>query len=312
MDKEINNVMKYFPDIKLSYEEKVYKKVYCKFDYYTAIPYANKYFAWFKTFNNRNTLYIMELNTRKKSILNIVKYHSCFSDKLCSKTGTLLYGSIVTNKNLKYFCIEDIFFFSGKDLANYNKREKIKLLEKMLKNDMKQQFFSKSSIVFCLPIMTNNISDISKLIYNSPYKIWSIKYNCFNNNKVFFEKVSIFNIFANFIVKATISPDIYNLYVLTNNKLAFYKNTVVRNYKNSILMNNLFRNIKENNNLDLLEESDDEEEFENISASKFVNLETKLLMKCKYNSKFKIWEPMEIVEGKISKLDDIKVIEKNL
>ena len=35
-------------------------------------------------------------------------------------------------------------------------------------------------------------------------------------------------------------------------------------------MNTLFRNIKENQNLDALEESDDEEEFENISLDKFV------------------------------------------
>ena len=312
MDNEINNVMKYFPNIKLSYEEKVYKKVYCKFDYYIAIPYSKKYFAWFKTFNNQNILYIMELNIKKKSILNIIKCPSCFSDKLCSKTGTLLYGSMVTNKNLKYFCIEDIFFFSGNDLANHNKSEKLQVLNNMLKNDVNQHFLSKSSIVFCLPIMTSNINNISKLIYNSPYKIWSIKYNCFNNNKVFFEKVSIFNIFANFIVKATISPDVYNLYLLTNNKLTFYNNTVVRNFKNSVLMNNIFRNIKENKNLDFLEESDDEEEFENISASKFVDLEKNLLMKCKYNSKFKIWEPIEIVKGNISELTEIKVIEKNL
>ena len=35
-------------------------------------------------------------------------------------------------------------------------------------------------------------------------------------------------------------------------------------------MNNIFRNIKENTNLDALEESDDEEEFENISLDKYV------------------------------------------
>ena len=34
--------------------------------------------------------------------------------------------------------------------------------------------------------------------------------------------------------------------------------------KQVLMMNSLFRTIKENNNLDLLEESDDEEEFENI------------------------------------------------
>ena len=39
------------------------------------------------------------------------------------------------------------------------------------------------------------------------------------------------------------------------------------------MMNSLFRTIKENDNLDLLEESDDDEEFENIQIDKFVNLE---------------------------------------
>ena len=36
-------------------------------------------------------------------------------------------------------------------------------------------------------------------------------------------------------------------------------------------MNSIFRNIKENQNLDL-EESDSEDEFENIDVDKFVNL----------------------------------------
>ena len=35
-------------------------------------------------------------------------------------------------------------------------------------------------------------------------------------------------------------------------------------------MNSLFRTIKENENLDSLEESDDEEEFENSNVDKFV------------------------------------------
>ena len=38
-------------------------------------------------------------------------------------------------------------------------------------------------------------------------------------------------------------------------------------------MNDLFRNIKENSNLDLLEESDDEDEFENISRNKICRYE---------------------------------------
>ena len=59
--------------------------------------------------------------------------------------------------------------------------------------------------------------------------------------------------------------------------------------------NTVVRYIKENRNLDLLEMSDDEEEFENINEDKFVNLKTIKYMKCLFNKKFKKWEPIEVV-----------------
>ena len=62
------------------------------------------------------------------------------------------------------------------------------------------------------------------------------------------------------------------------------------------MMNSLFRNIKENTNLDLLEESDDEEEFENANADKFVDLEKTLLMECIYLKKFQKWQPVKVIK----------------
>ena len=59
-------------------------------------------------------------------------------------------------------------------------------------------------------------------------------------------------------------------------------------------MNKLFRNIKENQNLDALEESDDEEEFENINEDKFVYLEREFVFKCKYLKKFNMWVPIKL------------------
>ena len=58
------------------------------------------------------------------------------------------------------------------------------------------------------------------------------------------------------------------------------------------MMNSLFRNIKENINLDALEESDDEDEFENISLDKYVDLDKKYVMKLATN--FKSWKPIEV------------------
>ena len=65
------------------------------------------------------------------------------------------------------------------------------------------------------------------------------------------------------------------------------------------MMNGLFRTIKENANLDRLEESDDDEEFENTNEDKFVNLGKSLIMKCVYNRKFRKWQPTEIIANKV-------------
>ena len=52
----------------------------------------------------------------------------------------------------------------------------------------------------------------------------------------------------------------------------------IPDFTTSVKMNKLFRNIKENKNLDALEESDDEEEFEDTSEDKYVDLSKNILM----------------------------------
>ena len=62
------------------------------------------------------------------------------------------------------------------------------------------------------------------------------------------------------------------------------------------MMNKLFRKIKENDDLDKLEESDDEEEFENSNLDKFVYLDNSFKMLCNYNNKFKKWTPIKLAD----------------
>jgi len=96
-----------------------------------------------------------------------------------------------------------------------------------------------------------------------------------------------------FKVKADIQNDIYHLYCMENNKEIFYNIAYIPDYKTSVMMNKLFRNIKENDNLDLLEESDDEEEFQNENIDRFVDMNKSHLMICKFNHKFKKWYPVK-------------------
>jgi hypothetical protein len=62
-------------------------------------------------------------------------------------------------------------------------------------------------------------------------------------------------------------------------------------------MNGLFRNIRENSNLDYIEESDDEEDFENTREDKYVDLQKSLLMECTFHPKFKRWIPVRVVNN---------------
>lgn len=108
-----------------------------------------------------------------------------------------------------------------------------------------------------------------------------------------------------FYVKADIQDDTYYHYAEKNEEQQQDNNQnkeekevlYIPDFKTSVMMNKLFRTIKENDNLDYLEESDDEEEFENISSDKYVDTNKVVKIKCVYYSKFKKWKPIEVVSN---------------
>jgi hypothetical protein len=58
------------------------------------------------------------------------------------------------------------------------------------------------------------------------------------------------------------------------------------------LLDIVFRKIRENKNLDYIEESDDEEDFQNSAEDKYVDLEKRVNMRCIFHRKFKKWTPL--------------------
>jgi hypothetical protein len=106
---------------------------------------------------------------------------------------------------------------------------------------------------------------------------------------------------AIFKITADIEPDIYNLFIYKDGTEVFYDIAFIPNYNTSVMMNKLFRKIKENDNLDAIEESDNEEEFQNNKEDKYVYLDISFKMNCEYNSKFKRWIPISLA----SKNDNI-------
>jgi len=118
-----------------------------------------------------------------------------------------------------------------------------------------------------------------------------------------------------FEVRPDIQTDIYHLYCSESHfssKLIYYDIALIPDMATSVKLNKLFRNIKENENMDFMEESDSEEEFEDNREDKYVFLERKFNMYCKFHSKFKKWIPIELASNhehdltKISVFSDVK------
>ena len=101
---------------------------------------------------------------------------------------------------------------------------------------------------------------------------------------------------AIFKIMAGTEPDIYNLFITKNGNEEYYDIAIIPDYKTSVMMNSLFRNIKENINLDAIEESDDETDFEDGREDKYTYLDRSFNIKCEFNYKFKRWVPISLAD----------------
>jgi hypothetical protein len=302
-----------FPSLELSYENVLHKKV-CA-DLYMLIPKGQKSFAWFTYWKEKNYCFILLLND-KNNICDITPYPVCFDSKL--SLGTVVYGTLFRNNNLTHFSCEDIFYYKGTNVKT-NFLDKLVLLNEMFDNNISQTAYTSEFLILGLPIMKTNYDKIISSINGLSYKVYGIQMygtQMYGTNKQGNNILGIYKINtptfpeAIFIVKPLLEADIYELYTQEksygNDKS--YGIALVPSYKSSVMMNSLFRHIKENGNLDLLEESDDEE-YENTNISKFVDLDKSYKMKCVYIKKFRKWQPIEVVDSKI-KLTTYKEIQE--
>lgn len=313
-----------FPNVKLSYENIVHNKVY-NTDMYLAIPEGKKCFLWFSYYRSSPACFMMELG-EKKEILNIKLKNVCFDNKL--SYSTILYGTSFYHLGANCFTMEDIFYYKGRNVAMNNWKCKMNLFEQMLNNDIKQVAYNNTFLIVGLPLISNKLEILEANLEKVKYKINAIQMRDFHkrnvsyfipfhlirdkkrflqdksrissgveeNKQTFVRLESSMKREKVFKIRPDIQNDIYHLYSLNDkNEFIEFDIACIPNYVTSVMMNKLFRNIKENNNLDALEESDDEEEFENEKDDKYVYLDKEYDMVCAYNNKFKKWVPLRVV-----------------
>jgi hypothetical protein len=301
MVKIINTPMN-FPISEFSYECIVHKKIN-NFDIALAIPKGDRYIAWF----SNETCKLMKLNGNK--IINTQTYHNKSETKHSQDCdGVILYGVVFFISNMRFFAVTDTLYYCGMEWSNVPTEDKIIALEETFSSGI---FYGYShSIRFVLPHMGLNFFQVIKdtvdmpLPYRTEYIMFMygsksayIKYFPPKQSNV----IDTTNInehrnkkgVRTFLIKADATVDTYLLYDIESGD--FFDNAYIPDYKTSTWMNSLFRNIKENTNFALLEESDSEEEFEAKCEDGFIkNPGESKEMDCMYHEKFHKWVPVSV------------------
>jgi hypothetical protein len=314
----MNLVLHNFPKFELCYENITHKKVLNP-SVILAIPEGTKCFAWVTKYNNNNVCFLLEM--KEKRIIKVQLINASFTDKLSLGIGTIFYGTSFVIKNMNYYCVEDVYYHSGKYCGNYAFLSKLETLKRLFQHDILQSALSNNFTIFGMPLMSTDLRLLVKNIELLPYKVKQIKFRFFGNENT--KKIVTMNYFkpgtqiqkekehttreAIFHISPDIEPDIYKLSTYKEGLEEYVDIAFIPDYKTSVFMNGLFRNIKENKNLDAIEESDDEDDFENTNYDKYVYLSRSLKMKCVYNNKFKKWVPVSLVE-KDAKINSVSLL----
>lgn len=338
---EYFTLMKRFPEFELSYETMCHTKVPNEYNLAIAIPTGRKVFVWFSYRVAEDVCYILDINKDKKIVgASIIPF--CYENNEPTLAyGTILYGTIFeTPRNPyspSYILVEDVYYYKGLKLKTFLLREKYEIMSKFFNiitpfNGGKWRF----RLPIMWPIEDNNIVNYDTI----PYQVHHIQYRVYDDTKphlnvlvnrrpvieppqngdistAIYEKDKVpfkfifskrqYNETTIFQVRADIQYDIYHLYMYGMNKVpVYYDLALIPNYNTSVFMNGVFRKIRENRNIDYIEESDDEEDFENIKIDKYVDLNKRVLMECVFNRKTKKWVPLKVVNDKYSKIVHLK------
>ena len=289
-------LIKRLPNLKLSYEN-IHKKVFS--DLYVIIPKGKKHLVWFTYFEDKKVcIFIEVIPGTLKYIRDMFIVPQMFEKKIV--IGTIFFGTLFSIGSRKYFSIENIHLYKGKNVENINDKNKLQLINNILNTEIKSSIITQNGIALGLPIIHNDFQEAINICKNLPYNVYSIQNRNYNShsstyNSTVYKEVELDTSHIVFAIKPDIQADVYFLHYTNNiGNLEKYDMAAIPDFKTSKMMNSIFRNIKENDNLDALEESDDDEDFENINDDKYVTLDKCVHMECIFNKRLNKYIPIKL------------------
>jgi hypothetical protein len=319
-----HEIMKRFPKFELSYETDAHKKVPDTYDACISIIQGKKAFAWFTFSGKDDVCLILELN-RERKIGTVTQADIGLSVTPALAQGTIFYGTLVDDGAA--LVIEDVFFYQGVSLKSCVFSQKLGMMQHFFNGWKNSGAFRLYIAEICEPGAIPTKYPYHHLQYRSLNKIVPylnvtkemaknsiIGATASASESVGASDVNLANEllippknlnFAKpqyrettvFRIKADVQFDIYHLYAFgKQSSLVYCGVAYIPDMKTSFFMNGLFRNIKENRNLDYIEESDDEDDFQDTRTDKYVDLSKMFTMECQFHPKFKRWVPTRVLE----------------
>lgn len=253
---------------------------------------------------------------------------ACFHTSLAYGSGTVVMGTSSRIAKLKTIAVHDIFSYKGTPYNNTNYMDKLRLFDSLFRHEIRQVSYFPDQVVIGLPLIAPGDIPHDELITHlrsAPYPVAAAQYRYINRKDNSVVNVSMSNMMITPVEKTTekdntssvkyidyrairngrirvpdavfsVTPDIQNDVYRLDTSAGYHGFAAIQSYETSKFMNKLFRNIKENGNLDLLEESDDEDDFENVAEDKYVHMDKTFRLLCRYLHKINKWEPYKIAD----------------
>ena len=294
---EKNSIISNFPYRYITHDRVLYKNDTP--DMYIMVPSGIKCCIWITMYNNQPILYELYLTNACK-IYDVMCHFFVGDVALARGRGTICSGYSFFNNNKRRIVLIDIMTLNGISLVQdgFDKRMKslYSFFESMDVTSTRNTFtIGYVNVAFHEDDIQDTISKMTfKVSYVLKCRIHNNSINYIAKDRVQNYKTMIFR------VKALEPIDLYELYC--HNMESVYSIAGIQTLETSVMMNKIFRNIRENINLDLLEESEDECEqylLDGIEKN----------MMCSFNKKINKWIPIKIVDTIPDIIDSVYKIE---
>jgi hypothetical protein len=209
------------------------------------------------------------------------------------------------------FCADSISYIAGDYVGYLTTSKKLDILCDIFTKDLIRSINLPGTLSVMMPILTQSLLDAESLASSLPYKTYALRFLDMQSRFPIGDMPighgsSVSNNPSRVVldVKAELPPDSYSLYGLREGieGKRYVGRAQIPSYQCSKMMNTLFRNMRENADIDLIEESEDEDDFQDIREDKFVNTDKVIRMVFDYCPKTRKYIPIGIADSTASTL----------